>query len=121
MKNLHILLVTVLLAWPSYSSIGYGIVGPFTASAFKCLHSTSPAPLAMIRGYQHSRHPAGIDPHALQTINNSHKAGWNAAPYLELCRGIDAASQVNLIYDQILLPFFKVQNSIIKVLFIKVR
>jgi len=72
MKSTKTLVLTVLLIWSSYSIIGFAIVGPFTTSAFNCLLSTSEIPndqqYAIIRGYQNSHSPAGIDPNALQTM-----------------------------------------------------
>jgi len=67
MKNLTVFLVIGLLIWSSYSYIGFAVVGPFTASAFTCLLSSVPnsAQYAIIRAYQNSHSPAGIDPNAL--------------------------------------------------------
>jgi len=50
----------------------------------------------MIRAYQHSS-PAGIDPNAIQTIRNAGAAGYFISLYVELCRGINATSQINLV------------------------
>jgi len=107
MKNFNLFLLVVgLLLCSSYSSVGFGLVGPFTTSAFKCLLSSVPdaAPFVIVRAYQNSHSPPGIDPNALQTLNNALTAGYSAGIYVELCRGIDAASQLKLINTEIILP-----------------
>jgi len=64
MKNLNLLLLTVLLICSTYT-VGFGLVGPFTASAFTCLHLGAPIDdpntWTVIRGYQNSKSPPGID------------------------------------------------------------
>jgi len=71
MKNFNLFLLTVgILVWSSYSTIGFAVVGPFTTGAFNCLYSSEPNSnqYAIIRAYQNSHSPAGIDPYAIQTI-----------------------------------------------------
>jgi len=64
MKIFTQFLLVGLLVWSSYSTIGFGVVGPFSASAFTCLHSSVPGSVksALIRVYQNSEIIAGIDP-----------------------------------------------------------
>ena len=112
MKNLNLFLLTVgMLIWSSCSYInsgatGFSVVGPFTTSAFKCIRVSIPdtAHYAVIRAYQNSQSPAGIDTNALQTITNALAAGYNVDAYVEICRGINATSQINLVNTDIMIP-----------------
>ena len=73
MNNFNLLLLVVgLLTWSSYSYIAFEFVGPMTASNFNCLVSSVPngIPVPILRVYQSSKSPAGIDPNALQTLTN---------------------------------------------------
>lgn len=58
-------------------------------------------PYAITRAYKNSA-PAGIDPNAVQTILNANAAGFRSDVYIELCRGINATSQVLLVQSQVL-------------------
>ena len=70
MKNSNFLLLVLLLIWSSHCFIGFSVVGPLTKSAFTCLATSVPdadtnEPYVIIRAYQNSHSPAGIDPNAL--------------------------------------------------------
>ena len=107
MKNFNLFLLTVsLLICSSYSFISFGVVGPFTAYAFTCLQSSVPdsIPYVIIRAYQNSESPSGVDTNALQTITNSFTAGYAADIYVEICRGINATSQINLVNSGVITP-----------------
>ena len=87
MKNITLFLLMGLLIWSSFEQqgfIGIAVVGPFTASAFKCLQATMPNqfPYVIIRAYQNSHSPAGIDPNALQTFTNAFATGYLVDPYV---------------------------------------
>jgi len=100
MKNFNLYLLTIiLLIWFSDSSIGFAVVGPFTSSAFICLIRSVPGSeyYAITRIYQNSHSPAGIDPYGLQTVINAMRADMAPNAYVEICRGINATSQINLV------------------------
>ena len=101
MNNFNLVLLMGLLVWSSFGQgfIGFGVVGPFTAPAFRCLSSGvhGSVQYAVIRAYQNSQSPAGIDPNAIQTIRNANAAGYFISLYVELCRGTNATSQINLV------------------------
>jgi len=115
MKNFNLFLLTVgLLFISSYSQISFGVVGPFTASAFRCLASSVPhvtIPYVTIRAYQNSHSPPGIDPNALQTITNAFVAGFYTGIYMEICRGINATSQINLVNSEIMTPMVTLPSA----------
>ena len=104
MKSFNLFLLVGLLIWFTYSHIAFGIVGPFTASAFTCLQSSVPGSFqyVVVRAYQNSHSPAGIDPNALQTMQNAYAAGYSNDVYIEICRGINATSQINLVNTDII-------------------
>ena len=109
MRNFNLFLLAVMLIWSSHSagSITYEIVGPFLTSAFTCLYQSLPSdgePYAIIRAYQNSHSPPGIDPNALQTLTNAYAAGFTADFYVEICRGINATSQINLVNTELFTP-----------------
>jgi len=108
MNNFNLVLLAGLLIWSSYSFIGFAVVGPLTASAFTCLQSSMSGlvPYAIIRVYQNSHSLPGIDMYAIQTIANAYTAGYSSDVYMEICRGIDSASQINLVNTEILTPMF---------------
>ena len=113
MKNFNLLLLAVgLLIWSSQCYTAFSIVGPFTSSAFRCLRSSlhGSQPYSIIRVYQNSHSPAGIDTNALQTLTNAVAANFYSDIYVEICRGIDAASQVNLVNNQILTPLSNING-----------
>jgi len=99
MKIFTMILLMGLLVWLSSSTTGFAIVGPVSTSTFICLHSTLPnfRQYAVIRAYQNSHSPAGIDPYALQTIKNANFSEFISDIYIEICRGINATSQINLV------------------------
>jgi len=113
MKVFTLFLVTILLIWSSYGYVGFGIVGPLTTSAFTCLQSNVPNSnkYAVIRAYQNSHSPAGIDPNALQTLANAYAAGFSADLYVEICRGINATSQINLVNTNVLTPLINKKKN----------
>ena len=91
MKDFTLFLLIGLFIWPSYSDVGvgsyaFGVVGPFTASGFLCLKPNLPGvyfqATLIVRVYQNSHSPAGIDPHALQTLINANKVGYPANIYM---------------------------------------
>jgi len=49
----------------------------------------------IVRIYQNSHSPAGIDPNGLQTLTNAFAAGYMGDMDMEICRGINATSQIN--------------------------
>jgi len=104
--RIHVFLFMGLLAWSCSCYFGFGVVGPFTSSAFKCLHAsvTGSTTYAVVRVYQNSHSPAGIDSNGLQTMINAFEAGFAANVDVELCRGINATSQINLVNTEILSP-----------------
>jgi len=102
MKNFSLLLLMTLLICSSFGqfgqpSLGISLVGPLTTSAFRCLKQSYPNPSVIIRAYQHSNWAAGIDNYALQTIRKANAADYGIILYVELCRGINATSQLNLV------------------------
>jgi len=114
MQNFHLFLVMGLLVWSCYSFIGFAIVGPFTTSAFKCLPKSgiiNDVPFAIIRVYQNSQSPPGIDPNALKTLTNALTAGYGIDIYMEICRGINATSQINLVNTEIVAPIVTVMDN----------
>jgi hypothetical protein len=49
----------------------------------------------IVRIYQNSHSPAGVDPQAASAIANAHSAGYYIGSSIEICRGINATSQIN--------------------------
>jgi hypothetical protein len=85
MKKFNLFLLIGLLIWSSfeqYGYLGYAVVGPFTASAFTCLLLPGQSNVFLVRAYQNSHSPPGIDPNALQTITNAFTAGYSASFYV---------------------------------------
>lgn len=120
MKIINSFLLVGLLICSAYGNIAFGVVGPFTSSAFKCLVSSGPpgsAPQVLVRGYQNSQSPPGIDPNAVQTLKNSFVAGYSSNVYIEICRGINATSQVNLVNTEIVIPLLNDPSSNMAYLF----
>ena len=75
----------------------------------------------MVRAYQNSQSPPGIDPNAFQTVANAFAADFAADFYVEICRGIDPVSQINLVNTELLIPLSKYRRSnFYQVLVIKV-
>jgi len=87
-------LLVALLIWSSHSGFTFAVAGPFTPSAFTCLARSIPYTVhnVIIRAYQNSQSPAGIDPYALQTLANAFTAGFSADLSMEICRGFNAIS-----------------------------
>jgi len=114
-----------MLVWSSYSYVGYGIVGPFTTNAFPCLADSGLGNsifYSIIRVYQNSQSPSGIDQNALQTLTNSFVAEYASDIYVEICRGINATSQINLVNDQIITPLLtNPEANFGSILYIKVE
>jgi hypothetical protein len=103
MNGLFLLTVLVML-WSSRSFVadgsfmGVGIVGPMSSSAYACLASLmSKARLIypFIRVYRSVSKAPGIDPNALVTMVNIHKLQRQTSIYIEICRGLSPASQMN--------------------------
>jgi len=104
MRNFNsVLLLVGLLIWSSQSAYTLAVVGPFSPSAFKCLALNVPGSVynVIIRAYQNSQSPAGIDPNAFSTLVNAFTAGFSADLYVEICRGGNATSQINLVEGEL--------------------
>jgi len=108
MNNFSLFLLMALLVCSSFENghIQFGVVGPFTTSAFKCLQTSLPTSTksVIIRAFQNSKSPAGIDPNAIQTISNALAAKSWVSIYVEICRGINATSQIQLVNTEIINP-----------------
>jgi hypothetical protein len=92
----------ILLACPLagvFVSIAH--VGPLSGTTLNCLLSDGIITQTKLglRIYQNSHAPAGIDPLAAQGIANAAAAGFYVAPYIELCRGLNATNQINSLTD----------------------
>jgi len=71
MKNFSSLVLVLLFAWSAAGQYfnGVALVGPFTKSAFSCLHQQGYTRFT-IRISKVSGTP-GIDPHGVDTLNNA--------------------------------------------------
>ena len=110
MNYLNILVSTFFLLGISLNItshfISVGVVGPVSKPTFLCLIQNEFAdqwnPYAIIRIYQNSVSPPGIDPYGIQTITNAymvhnpppHLFPYAVSPSMEICRGIDGPSQI---------------------------
>jgi hypothetical protein len=102
MKNFKQFLLVVLLAW-CCQSVTFSVRGPVSTEGFKCLLANTPGgtAYALVRAYQNAIAPAGIDPTAVQTLKNSNAAGNANDLSIDLCRGVNATSQIQLVLNQV--------------------
>jgi hypothetical protein len=82
MHKLLVFLLITLLITLSQSLAGFGVVGSFITSAFRCLLAAKPgySPYVLVRVYQNTHSPAGLDPNGLSTMINAFQAGFAANP-----------------------------------------
>ena len=98
MKQFYTILLFLLLTWSIAGEfVAATHVGPLSITALNCLLSDGIISQAKFgfRIYQNSHSPAGVDPLAAQAIANANAAGFFLAPNIEICRGINATSQIN--------------------------
>jgi hypothetical protein len=79
--------------------VGLNHVGPISLTALNCLVNDGwflgTTKKIGLRIYQNSHSPAGVDPLAAEAIAIASSAGFSIGGYMEICRGINATSQIN--------------------------
>jgi hypothetical protein len=88
--------LVVLLAW-CCQSVTFSVRGSVSTKGFKCILANTPTAYALVRAYQNAIAHAGIDPTALQTLKNSNANDLS----IDLCRGVNATSDVQLVQSQV--------------------
>lgn len=123
MRKIAQYILIALLIWWTNCTVIYSINHAISKTGLNCLYSygNKNASSYIIRAYRNSQSPAGIDPNALQTFRNAFELGFYADPYVELCRGINATSQINLVNTQILVPLDSGTTYFQYVLYLKVN